>query len=117
MERAHSLKSTPKEIAELIRKERGSTFKVDWHGAWDPFESNGQATVTWCNDGRGFLPCVEVLDKDGSRMFYVGPFSIEQMPSSTNMLMFYCTNAFFVREPTMSAPDRIAGFIRSAFGK
>jgi hypothetical protein len=110
------LKSSPTEIVDIIRREKGCTFKVDWHGAWDPNESEGKAELRWVNDGRGFLPAVQVDNTQGT-MFYVGPFEIEQMPTNHRLFMFHCTSAFFVRSTDLGAPDAVAGFVAGSFGR
>lgn len=42
---------------------------------------------------------------DGS-MIYIGPFELEQMPSSCRLLMFECSGAMFIRDPELGPPDR-----------
>lgn len=99
------LKSTAREVAELIRKEKGCEFKARWSMAWDALQSEGSAQVCYANDGRGPTESVLVTLRDGV-MVYLGPFEIEQMPTTSRLLMFECTSALWIRDPNLGPPDR-----------
>jgi len=90
--------TSPYDIADLVRKESGESFKADWHGAWDEFFSDGIASVVWVNAGDGPVESVAVINRRYGIMYYVGPFSLEQLPSKEQLLMFRCTGAFFVSQ-------------------
>ena len=82
-------------IVEILKQERGQDFKANWTGAWDRNKSANARVVT-INRGAGFESAVAV-DAGYGMMIYMGPFSIVSMPTSSEMFLFNCDSAFFIR--------------------
>jgi hypothetical protein len=100
------LKSTAKEIAKIIVAEKGDLFMADSTGMTDKFDSDGVAQVVYINAGNGYVQSVAVPHPKYGVMYYVGPFEIEQMPTSEQMFWFHCTRAFMVRTAELGPPPR-----------
>jgi hypothetical protein len=84
-----------KRIVQILEQERGQDFKANWTGVWDRNRSENARVVT-INRGSGFEEAVAV-DANLGMMIYMGPFSIEEMPTPKTMFLFNCDSAFFVK--------------------
>ena len=84
-----------RKLVELLLTQRGSTAKANWTGAWDRVEVDGAKVVT-VNRGKGFEDAVAVSTA-GGHMVYMEPFTVENMPTAGEMLLFHCTDGLFVK--------------------
>jgi hypothetical protein len=97
-------RATAHEIAKIIASEDGEMFNADATGMTDKFDSDGRASVVYINAGDGFVESVSVPHPKHGIMYYLGPFEIEQMPTSQQMFWFHCTKQFMVRTAELGAP-------------
>ena len=83
------------EVVKILKDEKGQPFKANWTGAWDRATA-GNARLVTVNRGGGFEKAAAV-DAEGGTMVYMGPFSVEAMPTGQDMFLFYCDDGLFLK--------------------
>lgn len=81
-------KATAAKILEILKAEDGQEFKANWTGAWDRNRSKNARM-----EGESVA-----VDFNGGTAVYHPPFTIEAMPTPTEMFLFHCKDADFTFE-------------------
>lgn len=87
---------TATQLVAILNKESGENFKVNFGGAWDTYTVKTAKEIT-ANRGLGFEKAILVKGPDGGSFIYFGPFKIDTLPSSKEMLLFYADEAFYMK--------------------
>lgn len=82
------------EIVDILKKEDGCEFKVNFDGAWDRYKVSNVKTIT-INKGGGFEEAVKVDGPEGGSFIYMSPYRIECMPTEDTMFLFFASDGSF----------------------
>lgn len=85
------------QVVAILSTEVGQSYKAAGpDGVWDRGNVAKPPKVVKVNFGNGFEPAVAVPQDTGGYMVYLGPFTLENIPTPDRLFLFHSGRYFYI---------------------